>query len=327
MEELLSKFGEQFLAQNEWKNLPKVKGGGCLLICGMGGSAIAGDILKTYIQQEIKIPIIVNRDYETPNFVDERSIIFISSYSGNTEEVLENYQKLSKITPFVFCISTGGKLFSFNPKYFYTLPPNYPPRCALGWIFTALIKGVEGVGLVKYKTQELKMIGEYLLKLGEEFKIKNSPPYKVAQKLLNKLPIIYTSTTFSSVSRRWATQLNENAKVLAHYNLFPELNHNEIVGFGEPKNVHPLVIILKDESFHLRIKKRISLTKTLYANLAEIIEISPPPQLSFILRVFYLIYFGDWVSYWLAKLRKIDPTPVERISWLKSQLQSGKIFA
>lgn len=320
MKEVLVNFSNQLkeASKRKWDNLPCINNLSNIVVCGMGGSAISGDLLAGYLQDEIKVPIIVNRGYKLPRFVNEDSLVFISSYSGNTEETLSAYEKAIKLTKNILCITSGGKLQTLNPKYTIKIPAGYQPRCALGWLFVPMLIASHKLNIITNKNDELEESISLLLELSKEFELDKSSPYKVAESLLGKLPIIYSDLRFLAVARRWVAQLNENSKQFAHYNAFAELNHNEIVGFGEPK-IDTFLIILKDKSYNPRINLRIELTKQMFSPHTEIQEIESKGN-SLLARFFYLIYFGDWVSYWLAIIKGIDPTPIERIDWLKKEL-------
>lgn len=321
MKEVLLNFPNQVrdAAKASWKVelLPKFKPSS-IVICGMGGSAIGGDLLAGLLKDQVDIPVFVNRDYGLPNFVGERTFVFISSYSGNTEETLSAYKEATYRTKNIVCITSGGKLASSNPKYILKVPSGYQPRCALGWLLIPMIVFLHRLGLIRNPSSDLEESIELLSRLGEEFGNNKSNPHGLAKKLMGKMPIIYSDLRFGAVARRWAGQLNENAKQFAHFNVFSELNHNEIVGCGEPK-IPCLTVLLKDKGYNERIKLRIEITKRIISPYTKIEEIESKGE-SLLARFFSLIYFGDWTSYWLATLKNIDPTPVGRIEWLKKEL-------
>jgi glucose/mannose-6-phosphate isomerase len=322
MKEVLIDFPTQFedaIKVTQDVKVPEVKNPANIVVCGMGGSAISGDLLAKYLADKVEIPVIVNRDYTAPAFVNENSIVFVSSYSGNTEETLSAYKEVCKRTKNIICITSGGKVERLNPPYIIKVPAGYQPRCASGWMFTPMLVVLEKMGIIKDITSELKETITTLKNLAPEFSKENSLPFSIAQKLLNKFPIIYSDSQFEPVAKRWATQLNENAKVLAHFNVFPELNHNEIVGFENPK-IDSMLLILTDKSYNKRVVKRIEITSRILSQYTGIQEIASKGD-SLLARMFYLVYLGDWASYWLAILRGIDPTPVERIQGLKKELE------
>ncbi|MBI4722747.1 MAG: bifunctional phosphoglucose/phosphomannose isomerase [Candidatus Stahlbacteria bacterium] len=321
MKDILLNFASQLKdasITHQQLEVPQITSLSNIVICGMGGSAISGDLLAGYLQDEINVPIIVNRGYELPHFVDKNSLIFISSYSGNTEETLSAYNEAIRRTKNIICITSGGKLEALNPRYIFRIPQGYQPRCAIGWLFVPMIIALNKLDIIENKKAELEETISLISAMSNEFGLNKSTPYKLAEKLVGKLPIIYSDTRFISVAKRWVAQINENSKQFAHYNVLPELNHNEIVGFGEPK-IDTLLVILRDKSYHPRVSLRIELTKQLLISYTDIQEIESKGT-SLLTRFFYLIYFGDWVSYWVAKIKNIDPTPVERINWLKEEL-------
>ncbi|MCK4353565.1 bifunctional phosphoglucose/phosphomannose isomerase [candidate division WOR-3 bacterium] len=299
-----------------------------IIICGMGGSAISGDLLTQYLNYEIKIPILINRNYSLPNFVNQSSLVFISSYSGNTEETLSAYKQAIKRTKNVICITSGGKLANEKPACVFKIPKGYQPRCALGWLFVPMLLILNKLKIISNKQNELNETIELLSNLRDEFNKSESAPFLLAKKMLNKFPIIYSDLRFSPVAKRWVTQLNENSKIFAHFNTFSELNHNEIVGFpacqqARSKSLNnSLVTILIDREYDPQIKRRIEITVRIIAPYTEIEKVESQGN-SLLARLFSLIYFGDWVSYWLAILRKVDPTPIERIEELKHKLEVG----
>lgn len=322
MKEVLIDFPSQLTGAIEAsKNvvLPTIQNPSNIVICGMGGSAISGDLIAKYLTDKIKVPVIVNRDYSLPDFVDSNSLVFISSYSGNTEETLSAYEKALKRTKNIICVTSGGKLEKSNPPYIIKIPSGFQPRCAMGWLFTPMFVTLERMGIAKGITIELDETITELKKLAVEFSNKENLAFQTANKLLNKMPIIYSDPKFEPVAKRWVTQLNENSKVFAHFNVFSELNHNEIVGFENPK-INSLLIILRDKDYNDRIVRRIEITSKMLAPYTEIEEIWSKGN-SALARMFYLIYLGDWVSFWLAELRGVDPTPVERIVFLKKELE------
>lgn len=320
MKEVLVNFGNQLkdACNLECVKLPNITEISNIIVCGMGGSAIAGDLLSCYLSNELKVPIIVNKGYGVPNFVNQNSLVFVSSYSGNTEETLSAYKLAVTYTKNVLCITSGGKLAELQPDFILRIPDGYQPRCALGWLFIPMVTALHRLGLINDKIPEIIEVAQLILELGDKFSLTDSNPFTIAKTLIDKLPIIYSDSKFSAVAMRWTTQINENSKQFAHYNVFSELNHNEIVGLGEPK-IPTTIIILRDKSYNSRINLRIELTKRLFYSHTDIYEVESQGE-SLLARIFYLIYLGDWVSYWLAVLKGVDPTPIERIEWLKKEL-------
>lgn len=300
-----------------------------ILVSGMGGSGIGGEIVKTLVEKELKIPLVVNKDYHIPEFVDPKTLILSVSYSGNTEETLSAYREAVKKKAKIVAITTGGRLGKLAKRKkipIVPIPPGLPPRASLGYLFFSLLITLERLGLIKNKKKECQETLRLLKDLKKEFslssKVSSNQAKRIALKLHKNLPLIYTSPILSPVGLRWKGQLSENSKVLAFSNTFPELNHNEIVGWkclpGMLKRCY--LIILRDKKDSLRIKKRIEITSNIIRRKACGLDFLYSRGKSLLARLFSLIYLGDWVSYYLAILNKIDPTPVEVIDYLKREL-------
>lgn len=323
MKEMIRSLPEQIIAGKrlaEQISLPKIKDIKNIVVSGMGGSAIGGDLLFDILSKELSVTIYVNRSYSLPAFVNEDTLIFISSYSGNTEETLSSFRKAQEKTKNIICITSNGELAKESKFTTVKIPGGYQPRAAIGYLFTPMLVILSRIGIIKDKNKDIEECVKLLKSLTPDFDSDKGEPYALAEKLNGKVPIIYADFSFQSVTKRWSAQLNENSKTFAHYNIFPELNHNEIVGFGFP-TFENFCIFLRDKEEHQQVKKRIDITKEIIGHSTSGIEDIWSKGESFLTRVFSLIYFGDWVSYWLAVIRKVDPTPVERISYLKKRLE------
>jgi glucose/mannose-6-phosphate isomerase len=302
-----------------------------IVIAGLGGSAIGGDILRLYLSSELKLPIFVNRDYTIPCFVDDTTLFMAVSYSGNTEEILSAYKHAKKAGAKIVAFSSGGALSELSRQDGFsvtTIPPGFPPRTALGYLFLPALITLQKLGLVKDKQGEIKETLLLLRRLSSEYtpaSIDNQP-YKLALKLKGKVPIIYQSEALGAVGLRWKTQINENSKTLAYTVNFPEMNHNEIVGW-EGRKVAPLTnlkpLILRDKGEDKRIVKRIDITKSIIGGEFE--EVWSQGE-SLLARLFSLVYYGDFLSFYLAILAGVDPTPVKPIDILKRELAKETLY-
>lgn len=297
-----------------------------IVITGMGGSAIGGDILRATLS---KVPIFVNRYYSLPEFVDSKTLLFVISYSGNTEETLASYEDGKKRNANIFCISSGGKLSEFAQKDrlpLVKIPGGMQPRCAIGYLSTPLFIILKKLGIVDLDRDledTVNLLKEMRKELSPNREIEKNEAKKIASKLFGKFPLIYTSYPLDFVANRWRTQLNENSEVLAHINILPELDHNEIVGIGTPVEVSKLceVILLRDRYDLDRIQKRYEITKEIILPFVSgITEVWSKGRTVFS-KLFSLIYLGDWVSFYLAILNKKDPTEIKRINYLKERLK------
>lgn len=304
-----------------------------IVITGLGGSAIGGDLVRTYLSGECKIPVLVNRNYTLPQFVGPSTLVIASSYSGNTEETISAYKDAIKRKAKVFCITSGGEVEKMALKqkhYTVKIPPGYPPRTALGFSFSALLTTLAKFGFIKSKAKDLKETASYLKEKSAfyaNFKAKGNLAVELAKKSVGKLPLIYTSDDYTSVvGVRWKGQICENAKVLAYSNVFPELNHNELVGWKLNKDLlkQTHVIILHDKTDHNRTQFRMQVTAGIAKKYTKSISEVQSEGNSLLTRLFSLILLGDWTSYYLAFFNQVDPTPVEAIDYLKKALSEYK---
>lgn len=296
-----------------------------ITICGMGGSGIGGEILKAVLYNSSGIPVIIHRDYSLPGAINNRTLLFIISYSGNTEEIINSYKEAKRQSLSPICISSGGRLAQQSEKegdVLLKIPAGYPPRAALAYLSIPLFWVAEESGIISGIEKEIKETVDILKKRRNAYK---SEAETLSAELSGFLPIVYSlSKIMDPVSIRWRCQFNENSKILCHTNSFPELNHNEIVGMGGIEPLIPLsyLIILKDPKAHPKNLRRLEWTlKILKGTFSRYFQFSPDGD-SDLARIFSGILFGDFLSFYLAKRRGIDPLPVERIETLKRWLRS-----
>ncbi|MBE0477623.1 bifunctional phosphoglucose/phosphomannose isomerase [Candidatus Aerophobetes bacterium] len=300
-----------------------------IVVCGLGGSAIGGDILKTLFSAQ-KTTIEVNRDYHLPSFVDEKTVVFVVSYSGNTEETIFSFKQALKKSCRIISITSGGKLQRLSEQNSIPsikIPSGMPPRCCVGFLsipMIVLLEKILNVDLFDYE-ELVQVVSEISQRYAPEKKTSENLTKSVALRLKGKIPLIYGINRVTDVAvRRLKTQLNENSKVVASWDVFPEMNHNEIVPFSgegalELNIFHPLFI--RDKGEYQRITQRIKITQGLFEkNEIEYSELWSEGK-SLITRIFSSIYTGDWISFYLAIIQGVDPTPVSFIDLLKNELQ------
>lgn len=300
-----------------------------VVVAGMGGSAIGGDLLRNYLVDMVDLPILVNRGYTLPRFSGPATLVFASSYSGNTEETLAACREALRRGSQVIGIASGGELAQLAAREGFPLiriPSGYPPRAALGYSFVALLMSMSKLGFLGDQEENLREIQELISQKGTAYlpsvPLAENQAEQVALKLYGKFPVFYAwGHRFEAVALRWRSQLAENSKQLSSHHLLPEMNHNEIVGWGIPEEVldKTVVVLLRDPMAPGPIQKRMEITKELIFPLAEIVEIWAEGT-SLLARLFSLLYLGDFVSFYLAMLNGVDPTPVERIDELKRRL-------
>lgn len=292
-----------------------------LVVCGMGGSGIGGELLLGIFGQEIKVPVHISKDYELPRYIGKDTLIILVSYSGNTEETLANYDLAREQGCVTAVLSSGGKLVARKGRSSKVIiPPGLPPRAAIGYLFTPLPFLLWRYGLIKNPQRSITGLVRLLKERRTAIMPKAS---KIARWLKNALPLIYSnSQAYNPVAYRWRCQLNENSKIFAHSHSIPEMNHNEIVGIGGICKVAAMtkIIFLDDPEGHIRNKKRVRITQDLIGkHTAGMIRLEGEGK-SRLERAFYLIWLGDFVSYYLAQLRRVEPLPVKRIDALKARL-------
>jgi len=299
-----------------------------VVISGMGGSAIGGDILISYLRENLKIPAIVNRNYSLPAFVNEKTLAIVISYSGNTGETLaslnEAYEKRSKL----IVITSGGTIEEFcslNSIPIIKIKGGLQPRESIGYIFIPLLILMDKTGFIESQHREISETIE-LLKLLSKGYAPESPENdakRLALDIHGKIPLLYGIHGLTdSITLRWKCQFNENSKTPAFYNSFPELNHNEIEGWDTNHELghNFFVVILRSEDEAENISRQIEITKTILSDRVGGIKEAWGKGNGRLARMFSLIYLGDFVSYYLAILNGIDPTPIRNIESLKKQL-------
>ncbi|MGB8708079.1 MAG: bifunctional phosphoglucose/phosphomannose isomerase [Dehalococcoidia bacterium] len=318
---------KEFQLPRDYANIDKV------VILGMGGSAIGGDLVRSLFSSKKKPIIFVSRDYDLPAFVDDKTLIIASSYSGNTEETLSAFSQALDKKCKKLAMTTGGRLKALaEDAKVPVFVINYiaQPRAAVGYGFMSLIAFLQKLGLLEDKTAEVKAMIQDLDKLLEELKetvpTGSNRAKQLATKLHGKIAVIYGAGILSEVAHRWKTQINENSKAWAFYEVFPELNHNAVVGYQFPQELASkiYVVLLRSSSLHPRILIRYQVTSELLEQSGishETIDSRGKSELS---QMMGLIYLGDWTSYYLAILNETDPTPVKAIDYLKKRLSEAK---
>lgn len=301
-----------------------------IVITGMGGSAIGGDILRSLAAQTAQVPVVVNRGYEVPRFVGPRTLFLAVTYSGNTEETLSSFEQARKQGAQIICLTSGGQLKELAGYYDYpclTVPGGLSPRAATGYLFAPLALLLEKNGLIQGVTEDLRETVDVLYRLRDQLNpeapVEGNPARAIARLMKGALPVIWGSTGLSeTVAFRWKAQINENAKSPAYWAVLPELNHNEIMGFDEPRDIikHLCLVILRDNGDHPRVLRRIEITKDLVKDkVKNLLEVQSSGR-SWLARFYSLVYIGDYASTYLALEYGKDPVAIEAINHLKAEL-------
>lgn len=305
--------------------IPKIHVPKRIFLCGMGGSAIAGDLAKV-ISRNSSIPIEIIRDYNLPSYASKEDLLIALSYSGDTEETLSCFKEGAEKGLALYSISSGGKLKDMAKEFngpHTEIPKGFPPRTALGYLITPIICLFHNLGLISEdEFNQFKSLPNYLYELQKEFEMEDSLPLEIATKLYKRIPVIYTSTRLNPIALRWKAQINENSKGFCHTMEFPEMNHNEINGIKNPitRCEDLWALFLVDEGDHERIKLRFEITRELIEESIQGYTKIQSKGENFIHRIFYLVYLGDYVSLYLARFYNEDPIAIPRISELKRRL-------
>ena len=284
-----------------------------IIIAGMGGSAVGGDLLKLYLH-DLKIPVTTIRDYKLPNYANESTLVFAVSYSGNTEETLAAYEDALRKKTKIIAVTSGGKLGDISNKTI-KIPKGLQPRAALGYLFFPMLGVLVNSGIANENSAEINEMLD-VLSQKEDFRQFGE---KLAKKIGSRTPLIYASEQFGAVAYRWKTQFNENSKVAAFSHVFSEMNHNEIVGYQSMSRDRFIAIFIRDNADNERIKKRIDITKEIISQKVDVEEIYTKGTY-LLSRLFSGLYYADFASYYLALQNKTDPTPVHVIENLKKKL-------
>lgn len=302
-----------------------------IVMVGMGGSAIGADIVRSLLAAKLQIPFTICRNYVLPEFVDDETLVIASSYSGNTEETLAAVDDALGRKALMVALTTGGLLedvAKLNDIPYIKLPGGLQPRAALGYSLVPIAVFFERIGLFPHVTAQIQASIAALKNHREQF-IEDlpagpNPAKKLAAALQGKIPVVYGGPTLTDViAVRWKGQLCENAKVLAFANSYAEFNHNEIVGYNPllaAHRDHLCVIQLRDVDDHPKVSRRMDIVRSIIerqgVSVHEIHSKGGTP----LERMLSLIQMGDFVSYYLAILNAVDPTPVEAIETLKQEL-------
>ena len=300
-----------------------------IIILGMGGSAIGGDVARVLVQNYCSVPIIVIRSYTVPQWVNSETLILTSSYSGNTEETLTAFSQCQERNCPIVVLSTGGTLMQHAKEIgldCVTIPKGYQPRAALGFSFTLILIVLERLDFISHMVlEDVKNSILPLQDLSSELSQPINSALTIAEEIHSTCPIIYGSEDLTWVAAlRFRGQLAENAKMLSFHHHFPEQNHNEIEGWTVNKDImcRFSIIWFRDEDDHPGIQNRMDISSSL-------LDSAPKCQLTIsqsgkhrAVRLLKLIHYTDWISYYAALLNNVDPTPVNRIQELKDRIAS-----
>jgi glucose/mannose-6-phosphate isomerase len=300
-----------------------------IVLCGLGGSAIAGDLLRSYLADDLQVPFLVNRNYTLPAYVGPSSLVIISSYSGNTEETIAAHREALKRGAQLLCITSGGTTAALAARHrspLITIPGGSPPRAALGYSFFPLLIVLSRMGFIRNKQREIR---ETIALLEEKAPLyatpdpATNPALQLAELLQGRITVLYSSTEhMDAVNTRWRGQIAENGKALCFGHVVPEMNHNELVGWHvlHQQMKEMQVVFLRDRDDHRRVQIRMDISRQILREYTPHLTEVWSEGKTLLARMFSLLYLGDWVSFYLAMLHRVDPTPVRVIDHLKQEL-------
>ncbi len=294
-------------------------------VAGLGGSGIGADFVAEFIRDECSIPYMVGKGYNIPAYVDKNTLAIASSYSGNTEETLYSFREIEKTGAKIVVISSGGKLINIAKKKGYDyiqVPGGWPsPRACLGFSLVQQMGIMQRLGYIS--NAGLESIKSSIALLHNHEEAMKTEAKAIADQLVNKLPIIYTTDRMEAVALRLRQQMNENAKTLCWHNVIPEMNHNELVGWRD-KNEALAVIYLRNDDDFKRNSVRIDINqKIIQKYTGTIINIYSKGE-NLIEKAMYLVHLGDWITWYLSELREMDSIEVDVIDYLKGELAKVK---
>jgi len=299
-----------------------------VLLVGMGGSSIGGEIFREWIKDKLEVPIHIHSDYGLPTDIDKNTLIIAISYSGNTEETISAFIKAVKVGCMAVALTSGGILKKLAEKLkvpYVEVPKGLLSRAALPYLFFPLPIILEKLGLdinIKEEIKEtLKVLDKIEKENNPEVPLNKNPSKKIARELLGFIPVVYGFRYFHPIAQRMKMQFNENSKVPSFYNVIPQLNHDEISGWEEnPLSKFFKLIFIRSSDEPPEIKCRIEVTKDVLSNrVGGVLEIHAEGD-SILAKMFSVIYVGDLVSIYLAMLRGVNPDVVPLVSRVKGEV-------
>jgi glucose/mannose-6-phosphate isomerase len=292
-----------------------------IVVAGMGGSGIGANFVAAIVQDELNIPFAVSKGYDLPKYVGKNSLVIVSSYSGNTEETVLSMEVAHQRGARIICIASGGKVIDFAKKHgldFVQLPNNgAPPRACLGYSLVQQLCILQKLGMIDAARIDEVHAAAALLKDEQESIMQKAN--RMGQLFAGKMPVLYACERMEPVAVRLRQQLNENAKILCLHHVIPEMNHNELVGWRE-QQLPFLVVFFRSDYDSPRNRVRTNINKEIVSHYSNTIIEAHCKGNSFIEQALYATHIGDWLSWEVAELRKVDSMEVRVIDYLKSQL-------
>lgn len=305
-----------------------------IIVCGMGGSALGPHVIQSLYQDELKTPLIINRDYHLPEYANQNSLIILSSYSGNTEETLSCTQETLKKKIRSFIIASGGQLIDLAKKNslpsYHIEPIHNPcaqPRMAVGYSIFGQLALFSKLGLIQLNGERVKATVQFIKLTQKQYSVELSTQQNQAKilaiKIEKKIPILSAAEHLVGAAHVFNNQLNENAKHFSEYRTIPELNHHLMESLAHPQlNPKTLTFLFVNSPFYSkRNQQRFKLTKdVVIKNKIETIDFQVPRAKNKLQEAFGLITFGAFVSFYTAMQHQINPAPIPWVDYFKNSL-------
>jgi glucose/mannose-6-phosphate isomerase len=302
-----------------------------IVVSGMGASAISGDIIQSLYRERSDIPIFATRQYDLPKWANKNTLVLSQSYSGNTEETLSTFKHACQKHCKIIGISSGGKLQEYCEKRqvpHIKIPSGFQPRAATGYMLFSSIYALNKTGVITHDmVSEIKetigVVEDFSKQNNRNVVEKENLSKQIAKKIVNKIPRIYGWDFYTPIAKRWCTQFNENSKIIASFYEASEASHNDIVGWSmnpEASKNYSCILFRDHEGESIYMAAHLSFMKELFEGAAGAVLEIPVFGKKRLAKMMYLMQLGDFVSCYLAILRKIDPTPVSVIIELKEKL-------
>lgn len=291
-----------------------------VIAIGMGGSGIGAKIVSQWIQNEIKVPVLLLQDYTLPKFVDQHTLVIASSYSGNTEETMFGVKQAKEQGAHIVAICSGGELKTFcdENSYDYTLVPGgNPPRSAIAFSMVHITNVLTQLGLIDgTKLKEIEKSKQLLL---ENIHTIKKEAKSLANFLEEKVGVFYSISDYEAVMVRARQQFNENSKMLCWHHFIPEMNHNEQVGWAGGNDTFAAVFF-DTKDYNQQNKKRFEITIDRVKKMTCNVMVIEALGSNTVEKSFYLIHLVDWASLYLSELNNVDIMDIKVIEFLKSEL-------
>lgn len=313
--------------------LPAMKGVQNIVVAGMGGSAIGGDLTTAYIEAQATLPVIVHRDYGLPGWArDDTTLVIASSHSGNTEETLDSFTVAQQRGCRILAVCTGGKLAqaaSAAGMPVWQFDHKGQPRAAVGYSFGLLLALFHRLGLLSDPSAEvaeaIAAMRHQQQFLAAEVPVVNNPAKRMAGQLVDRWVVVIGSGHLAAVARRWKGQVSEIAKAWGQFEFLPEADHNTLAGLVNPADLFPkmMTLFLRAPGLHPRNQLRLALTRKGFMVEGLNTDFYEAQGESTLAHIWTALHFGDYMAYYLAMAYGVDPTPVTALENFKAEMKTA----